>query len=85
MKTAVVIPSRRGPKCLESFIEIAPSNVDFIIISESKLEKKLKYNKEINNKLEGFNDFGKSKNQLKLSCMQFGLYLKKMIQNISQI
>jgi len=48
MKTAVVIPSRRGPKCLESFIEIAPSNVDFIIISESKLEKKYERTIEFN-------------------------------------
>ena len=37
MKTAVVIPSMRGPKCLESFLEIAPQDVDFIIISEKKL------------------------------------------------
>ena len=40
MKTAVVIPTSRGPKCLESFLEIAPENVDFIVISDKKLEKK---------------------------------------------
>jgi len=48
VKTAVVIPSRRGPKCLESFIEIAPPNVDFIIISEKKLEKKYERTVEFN-------------------------------------
>ena len=50
MKTAVVIPSMRGPKCLESFLEIAPENVDFIIISEKKLEKKYERTVEFNDK-----------------------------------
>jgi len=48
MKVAVVIPSMRGPKCLESFIDIAPSNIDFIIISEKKLEKKYERTVEFN-------------------------------------
>ena len=50
MKTAVVIPSMRGPKCLESFLKIAPQNVDFIIISEQKLEKKYDRTTEFNDK-----------------------------------
>ena len=50
MKIAVVIPSARGPKCLESFIEIATSNVDFIILSEKKLEKKYERTTEFNDK-----------------------------------
>jgi len=40
MKTAVIMPSMRGPKSLESFIEIASPKVDFIVISQEKLEKK---------------------------------------------
>jgi len=50
MKTAVVIPSMRGPKCLESFLEIASQDVDFIIISEKKLEKKYERTVEFNDK-----------------------------------
>jgi len=50
VKTAVIIPSQRGPKCLESFIEIAPSDVDFIILSEKKLEKKYERTTEFNDK-----------------------------------
>ena len=50
MKTAVVIPSMRGPKCLESFLEIATQDVDFIIISEKKLEKKYERTVEFNDK-----------------------------------
>lgn len=48
MKTAVIIPSMRGPRCLESFIEIAPDDVDFIILSQKKLEKKNERTTEFN-------------------------------------
>ena len=37
MKLIVVMPSARSPKSLESFIKIAPDNVDFAILSEKKL------------------------------------------------
>lgn len=40
----------RGPKCLESFIDIAPPNVDFIILSQEKLEKKYERTIEFNDK-----------------------------------
>lgn len=50
MRIAVIIPTMRGPKCLESFIEIAPTNVDFIILSEQKLEKKYERTTEFNDK-----------------------------------
>lgn len=42
MTIEVVISSMRGPKCLESFMDFVPSNVDFIILSEQKLEKIMK-------------------------------------------
>jgi len=40
MKVAVIIPSMRGPMCLENFLEIAPDNVDFIVINQEKMDKK---------------------------------------------
>lgn len=50
MKVAVVIPSMRGPKCLESFIDISPDNVDFIVLSQEKLEKTYERTIEFNDK-----------------------------------
>jgi hypothetical protein len=40
MKIALVMPTMRDAKSLEKFIEIAPDNVDFIIISKEKMTKK---------------------------------------------
>jgi hypothetical protein len=50
MKTAVVIPSMRGPRCMESFIEIAPPNVDFVVLSQEKLDKKYDRTTEFSDK-----------------------------------
>jgi len=50
MKTAVIMPSMRGPKSLQSFIEIAPPTVDFIVLSQEKLEKKYERTTEFNDK-----------------------------------
>ncbi len=50
MKLIVVMPSARSPKSLESFIKIAPDNVDFAILSEKKLEKKYENTVEFNDK-----------------------------------
>ena len=40
MKIAVIIPSMRGPQCLENFLDIASDNVDFIVINQEKMDKK---------------------------------------------
>jgi len=50
MKIAVVIPSMRGPKSLENFLEIAPDNVDFIIISQEKIKRRYERTIEFNDK-----------------------------------
>lgn len=50
MKAAVVIPSMRGSKALESLIEIAPDNVDFVVIAQEKLPKKYERTTEFNDK-----------------------------------
>ncbi len=42
------MPSARSPKSLESFLKIAPDNVDFIILSQNKLEKKYERTVEFN-------------------------------------
>lgn len=79
MKVALVMPSQRGPKSLESFIEIAPPYVDFIILSQEKLEKK-------HERLVEFNDkevFNKSWIFNRLSKRNFGfLYAYKQNYDI---
>jgi len=50
MKSAVIISSKRGPQCLENFLEIAPDDVDFIVISKEKIEKKYDKTTEFNDK-----------------------------------
>jgi len=50
MKSAVIISSKRGPQCLENFLEFAPDNVDFIVISKEKMEKKYDKTTEFNDK-----------------------------------
>jgi len=40
MKIATVMPTMRDAKSLDKFVEIAPKNVDFIVISQEKLSKK---------------------------------------------
>ena len=48
LKVLVSMPSARSPKSLESFLKIAPDNVDFVILSEKKLEKKIERTVEFN-------------------------------------
>ena len=48
LKILVSMPSQRSPKSLESFLEIAPDNVDFVILSEKKIEKKIEKTVEFN-------------------------------------
>ncbi len=50
MKVLVSMPSYRSPKSLESFLEIAPDNVDFAILSQEKLEKNIEKTVEFNDK-----------------------------------
>ena len=50
MKSAVIISSKRGPQCLENFLDIAPDNVDFIVVSKEKMGTKYDNTTEFNDK-----------------------------------
>ena len=59
------------------FLEINISKDSIRYIYEESSASKMR-NKEINNKLEGFNDFGKSRNQLKVRNARIGGYKSEL-------
>ena len=65
---------------INNFLEINISKESVRYIYEESSASKMR-DKEINNKLEGFNDFGKSKNQLKVRNAKIGGYKSELSED----